>query len=87
MKILHVTPYFYGAWAYGGIPRLSYHLAAAQDALGHEVDAVTTDVRDRDRRRDPEDYEVSGVSVRVYKNLSNALAYHLQLLVSKSLTS
>lgn len=79
MKILHVTPYFYEAWAYGGIPRLSYHLAAEQKALGHEVHVVTTDALDAWTRRKAGDYEISGVSVRVYRNLSNLLAYHYQL--------
>lgn len=79
MKILHVTPYFHGAWAYGGIPRLSYHLASAQAVLGHEVHCVTTDAHDRESRRSGGDYEIGGVKVRVYRNLSNALAYDLQL--------
>lgn len=79
MKILHVAPYFYGAWAYGGIPRLAYHLAAAQAAAGHQVDAVTTDVCDAEQRLPGGDYEREGVRVRVYRNLSNSLAYKLQL--------
>ena len=78
MKILHVAPYFYGAWAYGGIPRLAWHLAAAQAALGHQVEAVTTDVCDATHRLPGGDYEREGVRVRVHRNLSNALAYHLQ---------
>jgi glycosyltransferase involved in cell wall biosynthesis len=79
MKVLHVTPYFHGAWAYGGIPRLSYHLAAAQAALGHAVEVVTTDAQDERARRPGGDYEVAGVKVRVYRNRSNAAAYHFQL--------
>ncbi len=78
MKVLHVTPYFHGAWAYGGIPRLSYHLAASQAALGHSVDAVTTDAKDDSARMDSADRTVSGVRVRVYKNMINSLAYHVQ---------
>ncbi len=78
MKVLHVTPYFHGAWAYGGIPRLSFHLAEAMAAKGHEVHAVTTDVIDQNSRRARGDYEVNGVKARVYPNLSNAAAYHLQ---------
>jgi len=79
MKILHVAPYFYGAWAYGGIPRLAWHLAAEQAAAGHQVDAVTTDVCDATQRLTGGDYGREGVRVRVYRNLSNSLAYHLQL--------
>jgi glycosyltransferase involved in cell wall biosynthesis len=78
VKVLHVTPYFHGAWAYGGIPRLSFHLAAAQAAQGHEVHVVTTDVLDQHLRRPGSPYEVEGVRVRVYRNVSNAAAYHLQ---------
>lgn len=85
MKILHVAPYFHGAWAYGGIPRLSFHLAAAQAALGHEVHAVTTDALDAGARREEGDYEVSGVKVRVYRNLSNFMAYHLQFFLPMGL--
>ncbi len=78
MKILHVTPYFHGAWAYGGIPRLSFHLAEAQAAAGHAVHVVTTDVIDQNTRRPAGEYVESGVRARVYRNLSNAAAYHLQ---------
>jgi len=85
VKILHVTPYFYGAWAYGGIPRLSYHLAAAQVALGHEVHAVTTDAIDRETRRPEKAYEVSGIRVRAYPNLSNRLAYDYQFFTPRKL--
>lgn len=85
MKILHVTPFFYGAWAYGGIPRLSYHLASAQAAMGHTVEAVTTDVHDKSSRRPVGNYEVSGVKVRVYPNLSNLAAYHYQFFCPKGI--
>jgi len=77
VKILHVTPYFYGAWAYGGIPRLSYALAQAQAELGHEVHVVTTDVKDA-RTRQKKAPEISGMEVRVYSNFSNYTAYHYQ---------
>lgn len=78
MKILHVTPYFYGAWAYGGIPRLSWHLAAAEAELGHTVHVVTTDAQDRHSRRPAQNYSLSSLQVRVYRNLSNRLAYEYQ---------
>lgn len=87
MKILHVTPYFYEAWSYGGIPRLSYHLAAAQAALGHKVEAVTTDALDAEARRSGGDYQVSGIKVRIHRNLSNFLAYHYQFFWPLGLSS
>ncbi len=78
MKILHVTPFFYPAWAYGGIPRLSFHLAQAQVELGHTVHCVTTDVLDQATRQPQRSFEIDGIQVRAYANLSNAAAYHLQ---------
>ncbi len=85
MKILHVTPYFYPAWAYGGIPRLSFHLAAEQARQGHTVHAVTTDVLDQERRQERSSFFVEGVEVRVYRNRSNAAAYRLQLFTPQGL--
>jgi len=85
MKILHVTPFFYPAWAYGGIPRLSYHLAAEQARMGHTVHAVTTDALDESGRREKTAFTVDGVEARAYRNWSNAAAYHLQLFTPRGL--
>jgi len=85
LKILHVTPFFHGAWAYGGIPRLSFHLAEAQARQGHTVHAVTTDARDRETRGPAGEAVVSAVRVRSYPNLSNPLAYHYQLFFPRGL--
>jgi glycosyltransferase involved in cell wall biosynthesis len=79
MRVLHIVPYFYQAWAYGGIPRLSYHLCSALQKLGVQVDVVTTDAYDRDSRQKQLNYEVDKITVRSYKNISNRLAYDLQL--------
>lgn len=87
MKILHVTPFFYPAWAYGGIPRLSFHLAAEQARQGHAVHVVTTDALDQDRRQEEARFAVAGVEVRVYRNFSNWAAYHLQLFTPRGLTA
>ncbi len=84
MNILHVTPYFYGAWAYGGIPRLSCALARAQAELGHEVHVVTTDVKDA-RTRQNRAPEIPGMEVRVYSNFSNFMAYHYQFFTPERL--
>ncbi len=43
MRIVHVTPYYAPAWAYGGVVRAVYGLAAAQAAAGHDVSVLTTD--------------------------------------------
>jgi glycosyltransferase involved in cell wall biosynthesis len=77
VRILHVVPYYEDAWAYGGIPRLASALARGLARRGHQVTVCTTDVADEDSRvRVRQDYE--GVSVRVFRNLSNRLAYHYQ---------
>jgi glycosyltransferase involved in cell wall biosynthesis len=80
MRILHVTPYYQDAWAYGGIPRLAAALTKGLARRGHRVTVVTTDVRDAATRlADTGSGVVDGVEVCVFRNLSNRLAYHLQL--------
>jgi glycosyltransferase involved in cell wall biosynthesis len=80
LRILHVTPYFSDAWAYGGIPRLAHALTRGLARRGHHVTVCTTDVCDRTNRlpRHPRARTADGVEVRVFPNLSNRLAYHLQ---------
>ncbi len=80
LRILHVTPYYADAWAYGGIPRVCTALARAQDALGHQVTVCTTDARDahgrllhrghRSAANEPEQ--------QVFRNASNRIAWRLQ---------
>src|SRR6266481_4992845 len=50
LRILHVTPYFTDAWAYGGIPRLATSLARGLARRGHHVTVCTTDARDASSR-------------------------------------
>ena len=83
LRILHVTPYYTDAWAYGGIPRLATSLVNGLARRGHQVTVCTTDARDNSTRlpsaarsRTPE-----GVEVRIFRNVSNALAYRLQFFV------
>lgn len=88
MRILHVTPYSAGAWAYGGIPRLAHSLTRGLARRGHQVTVCTTDACDGSSRLHstegrfrawPASQTPDGVSVRVFPNVSNHLAYHLQL--------
>jgi glycosyltransferase involved in cell wall biosynthesis len=85
LRILHVTPYFTAAWAYGGIPRIATTLVREQVRRGHRVTVCTTDAATASERAGPvpEDPAVSGatgrVEVRTFRNLSNRLAYHRQL--------
>jgi len=80
LRILHVTPYFSDAWAYGGIPRVAGTLARGLARRGHNVTVCTTDARDETSRLPAgETRTPDGVTVHVFPNFSNRLAYHLQL--------
>jgi glycosyltransferase involved in cell wall biosynthesis len=90
LRILQVTPYFEGAWGYGGIPRVAAVLSTALARRGHDVTVCTTDVCDasarladggRARRLRPWPPRTGreGVELRVFPNLSNRLAWRLQL--------
>ena len=87
-RILHVTPYSADAWAYGGIARLAGTLTTELARRGHQVTVCTTDVCDgqsrlsggdapRHRPWPPRSTE-AGVTLRVFPNLSNRLAYRYQ---------
>src|SRR5262249_45334364 len=83
--ILHVTPYFADAWAYGGIPRIATTLVREQVRRGHRVTVCTTDAatargRAQSAASDLLRADAGGrVDVRTFRNLSNALAYRRQL--------
>ncbi|MEO8601019.1 MAG: glycosyltransferase [bacterium] len=79
LRILHVAPSFYPAWAYGGIPRCVYELARAQAGQGDAVSVWTTDAFDAERRCETPEEVVDGIAVRRFRNLDNGLAYHRQL--------
>ena len=50
LSVLHVTPYYAPAWAFGGVPRAVTDLACAQVAAGHRVTVLTTGVLDATTR-------------------------------------
>jgi len=52
MRILHIIPYFYPAWAYGGTCRAAWELARALVRKNQEVAVLTTDALDSHRRAD-----------------------------------
>ncbi|MFQ5667283.1 MAG: glycosyltransferase family 4 protein [Candidatus Binatia bacterium] len=85
MRILHVTPSFYPAWSYGGMPRCAYELCRALVRLGLAVTVWTTDAWEATRRLDKPGTVVDGISVRRFPNLSNWLAYHRQLYLPRGL--
>jgi len=78
MRLLHVVPYYEQAWAYGGIPRLTTTMTRALARRGHHVTVCTTDVRDERTRASSQPANAHGIDVRMFRNLSNSLAYHLQ---------
>ncbi len=75
MRILHLTPYFYPAWAYGGTCRAAWEVARATAKRGHEVVAFTTDTLDARHRATPAVETVEGVVIHRFPNLSNRLAW------------
>jgi glycosyltransferase involved in cell wall biosynthesis len=83
LRVLHVTPYFADAWAYGGIPRLAHSLVRGLSRRGHRVTVCTTDAGDASARLDAPRYARTdeGVDVWTFANASNHLAYHWQLFI------
>jgi glycosyltransferase involved in cell wall biosynthesis len=79
LHIVKVVPYFYPAWSYGGIPRLTYGLGRALQSRGHRVTVVTTDAGDRASRSEAGLHDVHGLTVHRLRNVSNRLAYDHQL--------
>ena len=95
LRVLHVTPYFADAWAYGGIPRLADALVSGLADRGHAVTVCTTDAADAHARLHgaartfhawPAVVREDGVVVRTFPNLSNRLAYHAQLFLPVGLS-
>ena len=75
MKILHIIPYFYPAWAYGGTCRAAWELARALVRKGQSVVVYTTDALDERSRSTPLSAVVDGVEIHRVRNLSNYLAW------------
>ncbi|MFC1850499.1 glycosyltransferase family 4 protein [candidate division CSSED10-310 bacterium] len=80
MKIMHVTPYFHPAYAYGGIVRFVSDLAFQQSREGHDVFVFTTDVLDESSRCPQHQREETIDNIRIFRslNVSNFLAYNCQ---------
>jgi glycosyltransferase involved in cell wall biosynthesis len=91
LRILHVTPYYAGAWAYGGIPRLVPALVSGLSRRDHQVTVCTTDACSptarasaaQARRNRWQDWtwrdDERGALVHVFPNVSNRMAYRFQL--------
>ena len=85
MRVLHVVPSFYPAWAYGGMPRCAYELCRALVQLGVEVTVWTTDAYDATGRLPDTTAVADGITIRRFPNLSNCLAYHRQFYIPRGL--
>jgi glycosyltransferase involved in cell wall biosynthesis len=80
LRVLHVTPYAGEVWAYGGIPRVVSTLTRGLARRGHRVTVCATDVCDNLSRLGWRELVTpDGVTVRIFPNISNRLAYHAQL--------
>lgn len=71
MKILHVVPYFYPAWGYGGPPKAVYEIAKNQVLLGHDVHVLTTTAFERDELLPSGRVNIDGIKVTRLPNISN----------------
>ena len=87
LRILHVVPYFEDAWAYGGIPRVAAAMTRGLARRGHHVTVCTTDACDSETRLDPSEIStrVKDLDVRIFRNVSNRMAYHYQAFAPRGL--
>lgn len=76
MRILHVIPYFYPAWTYGGSPRAVYEIARRQVKNGHKVTVLTTDAFEKNKTLPIGNYKVEGIEIIRVNNLSNFFMWH-----------
>jgi glycosyltransferase involved in cell wall biosynthesis len=79
MRILFVTPYFVPAWSFGGPVKVVYELSKELIRQGHEVTVATTDVLNQKQRHNKRNDTLEGIKIIYFKNLSNQLAYRLNL--------
>jgi len=87
LRVLHVTPYYAQAWAYGGVPRVVAAQVKGLAGRGVQVTVATTDACDRASRATgpAQGVDDAGVEVRVFPNLSNRLAHRWQLFLPRGL--
>ncbi len=71
MQIIHLTPYYAPAYAFGGVARATEGMATALAQQGHTVTVITTDALNASTRYDgPLDVTVNGVRVIRVANFS-----------------
>lgn len=79
MHILHVTPYYRPAYAFGGVVRAVEGMATSLVARGHDVTVLTTDALDQTSRISSTEDIHDGVRVIRCPNVSPALRGKLNL--------
>lgn len=80
MHILHVTPYYAPAYAFGGVVRAVEGMACAQVKQGHQVTVLTTDALNQESRYTGADDEIiDGVRVIRRPNITPKLRGHLNI--------
>lgn len=79
LRILHVIPYYYPAFSYGGPVRVAYEMTRRLATRGHQVTVYTTDVRTFKERSSETVGTVDGVRVHYFRNMNHSLAsrYHV----------
>ena len=86
MHILHLTPYYQPAYAFGGVVRAAEGMATALVASGHQVTVLTTDALDQTRRcSEPTEETIDGIRVFRRPNLSTRLRGRLNLSTPRSM--
>ena len=79
LNILHITPYYAPASAYGGVVSAVTGLTAAQAARGHHVKVLTTDSLGPTERSTTAHEWIDGVDVIRCRNVSNAIRWRYNL--------
>lgn len=85
MNILFSSQCYEPAWAYGGGPRLVSDIARHL-AKHHKVTVLTTDVLDKGQRIDIPEETLGNVHVIRYPTISNFMAWHLKIIISRKFT-
>ncbi|MDE2774888.1 MAG: glycosyltransferase [Chloroflexota bacterium] len=86
MRILHLTPYYAPAYAFGGVVRSVEGMAAALARRGHDVTVLTTDALDHRRRyAGAQDEMIDGVRVLRRPNVLPRLRGRFNLSTPRSL--
>ena len=86
MRILHLTPYYAPAYAFGGVVRSVEGMATALTERGHQVTVLTTDAFDQQRRfKGPSDEVIAGVRILRRPNVSPWLRGRFNLSTPRSM--